>query len=370
MTVTPPPPVPHPSLPRDRAQARAAARAAACAGGTTGPQGADGARGAQGSAGARPRVERLRVRTEDPAEGLAVLEQVYTAGQMQVCEDVPFRLQQEVRSAADVSLERARLGGVMATARIDATGTVRVAQLLGGRLVFTDGTPTRPTPAPFLLPVRPYTCRWDDLDLRTVTLDLERLQDLAAGLLGTERFRLRFAGSAPVSAGMARYWNAAVAHFRQVQLEHDEAMAAPLLRDQAFRSLATTLLHAFPSTFLEDEPAPATASRPAPAGVRRAVAFMEAHLAEPIGLPEIAEAARLSPRGLQVAFRRELGTTPLAHLRALRLEAAHADLRAADPADGQTVTGIAARWGFGHTGRFAAAYRQRYGVAPAETLRD
>ena len=35
-----------------------------------------------------------------------------------------------------------------------------------------------------------------------------------------------------------------------------------------------------------------------------------------------------------------------------------------------TVNAIAARWGFTHRGRFAAAYRNRYGQSPATTLRS
>ncbi|MEX5302817.1 helix-turn-helix domain-containing protein [Kocuria sabuli] len=54
--------------------------------------------------------------------------------------------------------------------------------------------------------------------------------------------------------------------------------------------------------------------------------------------------------------------------RAGRLEAAHADLLAADPTTGSTVAEVAARWGFAHQGRFAAAYRPRYGQAPSTTL--
>jgi len=36
---------------------------------------------------------------------------------------------------------------------------------------------------------------------------------------------------------------------------------------------------------------------------------------------------------------------------------------------GDTVAAIAARWGFAHPGRFAAAYQQQYGTTPATTLR-
>ncbi|MEV6995503.1 helix-turn-helix transcriptional regulator [Streptomyces sp. NPDC093228] len=77
----------------------------------------------------------------------------------------------------------------------------------------------------------------------------------------------------------------------------------------------------------------------------------------PITVAQIAAAAHVTPRALQYAFRRHLDTTPLAHLRGVRLAEAHRDLVAADPAEASTVTGIAARWGFYHPGRFASLYR-------------
>lgn len=40
---------------------------------------------------------------------------------------------------------------------------------------------------------------------------------------------------------------------------------------------------------------------------------------------------------------------------------------AAGPGDGVTVLDVAARCGFGHAGRFAAAYRERFGESPSRT---
>ena len=34
-----------------------------------------------------------------------------------------------------------------------------------------------------------------------------------------------------------------------------------------------------------------------------------------------------------------------------------------------TVAELAARWGFAHPGRFAVAYRAKFGHSPSETLR-
>ena len=45
-----------------------------------------------------------------------------------------------------------------------------------------------------------------------------------------------------------------------------------------------------------------------------------------------------------------------------------AELRVGSP-DNSSVTQIAARWGFGHLGRFAAGYRKSFGEHPSETLR-
>ena len=53
----------------------------------------------------------------------------------------------------------------------------------------------------------------------------------------------------------------------------------------------------------------------------------------------------------------------------MRLDRAHRDLQAADPAV-DTVTAIAGRWGFTHEGRFSTAYKREFGTAPSETLRN
>jgi transcriptional regulator GlxA family with amidase domain len=52
----------------------------------------------------------------------------------------------------------------------------------------------------------------------------------------------------------------------------------------------------------------------------------------------------------------------------VRLSGEHRDLRIADPTT-TTVTAVAANWGCTHAARFAAFYREQYGVAAIETLR-
>ncbi|WP_375372794.1 helix-turn-helix domain-containing protein [Micromonospora sp. S-DT3-3-22] len=73
---------------------------------------------------------------------------------------------------------------------------------------------------------------------------------------------------------------------------------------------------------------------------------------------------------MQYAFRRYHDTTPARYARRVRLDRAHRDLLDGDPAAGDTVAAIAARWGFVDAKRFATDYRAAYGQPPSHTLRS
>lgn len=141
-----------------------------------------------------------------------------------------------------------------------------------------------------------------------------------------------------------------------------------LIRGQVAGLVAAHLLEAFPVALAGSGSQPG--EQAGPASLRRAVAFIDDHHDTDIGLPEIAAAARVTPRALQQAFREHEQTTPVAYLRRARLVSAHRDLQQADPAAGISVFDIAARWGFTNPGRFAAAYRQAYGHQPSHTLHN
>lgn len=207
----------------------------------------------------------------------------------------------------------------------------------------------------------PYTVLWEGIKVGMVRLDTPAVARFAAETVGGPiRFRL----SEPISVQRARYWQSVVGHVTRGFLTNPAAMASPLLRTQVFHHLAAALLETFP---VDVEPARRNGAL-APAALRRATEFIDDHAHLDIGLTEIAEAARVSPRALQAAFRRHLDTTPLAYLRRVRLHRVHLELQAADPATGATVAGIATAWGFGHLGRFAADYRRCYGQPPRQTL--
>ena len=108
--------------------------------------------------------------------------------------------------------------------------------------------------------------------------------------------------------------------------------------------------------------------RPGRRVVRRSMDFIEHHLSEQITMSDIATSVGASTRSVQLGFREELGTTPMAYLRDRRLERVREELTDADPADGVTVSSVASRWGFNHLGSFAGMYRRRWGESPSQTL--
>jgi AraC-like DNA-binding protein len=141
----------------------------------------------------------------------------------------------------------------------------------------------------------------------------------------------------------------------------------PLLIGAAGRLLVATALSVFPNTAVT--PPAAGDSRDAhTATVRRALTFIHENAREDITIADIAAAANVTARAVQLAFRRHLDTTPTEYLQRVRLEYAHRELEAADPA-GETVTAVAYRWGFTSPSRFAARHRAAYGILPSQTLR-
>jgi AraC-like DNA-binding protein len=148
-----------------------------------------------------------------------------------------------------------------------------------------------------------------------------------------------------------------------------ELAGAPLVVGSASRMLAGMLLATFPNSATAPLSRIDQCDARAPGAVRRAVAFIESRADQDIGIDDIAVAAGVSRRTIQVAFRRHLDTTPTAYLRAVRLDLAHAELLAASPDDGLTVTEVAYRWGFSSPSRFTERYRAEFGRSPSEMLR-
>jgi AraC-like DNA-binding protein len=98
--------------------------------------------------------------------------------------------------------------------------------------------------------------------------------------------------------------------------------------------------------------------------IRAAIAFMNAHLADPIGLPELATAVHSSPSHLSRLFTSEFGHGPTVHLRRLRLEHAAALLRSGET----NVTEAALACGYQSLGQFSRAFAEHHGRPPSTLL--
>lgn len=140
----------------------------------------------------------------------------------------------------------------------------------------------------------------------------------------------------------------------------------PFAGRQLERTLLDVLLLGHPHNHVDELHRPALPA--VPAAIGRAVDLLHEHPAEPWSSSALARAVRVSLRSLQGGFHKHVGKPPMAYLRALRLNGIHEELKRATPAT-TTVEAVAYRWGMLHMGRFAAAYRETFGVLPSQTLK-
>ena len=95
---------------------------------------------------------------------------------------------------------------------------------------------------------------------------------------------------------------------------------------------------------------------------------MHENLDQPVSLAELCSVTNVSERTLRRAFMEVVGLSPIAFLKAIRLNRTRADLEQASPSKA-TVTSIATRSGFVHLSRFSQEYGRFFGELPSETLR-
>ena len=216
------------------------------------------------------------------------------------------------------------------------------------------------------IPQTEFRAQTHDVRSRSIVLPLSLLHAVA----GTEcapPAPLRFLSMLPAGAAARAQWRNTSDYVDRV-LANPEAAASALVIGSTAQLLAATALATFPNTVLSG-PGARDRSDASPATLRRAIAFIDEHAHQDIAGADIAAAAGVTLRAVQLAFRRHLDTTPLGYLRRVRLDYAHRQLAAADPRH-ESVTAVAYRWGFASSSRFAAYYRQAYGVLPSQTLRN
>ena len=85
-------------------------------------------------------------------------------------------------------------------------------------------------------------------------------------------------------------------------------------------------------------------------------------------MAELSAFTGLKTRALHQQFLRAIHTTPIRYVQDQRLEAARRKLR--DTRHRDSVSKVAADFSFHHHGRFASAYRRKFGESPSVTQRD
>ena len=141
----------------------------------------------------------------------------------------------------------------------------------------------------------------------------------------------------------------AVLHNRQI---------TTALRTSLLSLLADNLTHSF-----DTDPAPISTARCWKI-VTESRELALSHAENPVSVAELCQHFGISRRTLQYCFHNLIGTSPVAYLRAERLNAVRHMLKDAD-----SVTDAATYWGFWHFGHFSQEYKKMFGELPSTTFK-
>lgn len=313
------------------------------------------------------------IHTTDPYEArIRTQEFLQCSHRMTVLErDNPFLARVQYRGLNGLGLMSSAYGAAVEIACSPPIDHVSVSFVSGGQMLINDGGRTAVADARHAAAFcfhEELTLRWaPGLRQLMLTIDKSHIERFLQNLLHQPlreplrlQTRIDLAGS---GQGIA----AAVMTMRRALERCGKAGPPPVLAAEIEHTILTTLLltqrHNYTDGIF------ATPSLPAPRVVRRVVELVDSTPHKAFTIADLAGHAGVSERSLHAAFRRQLGTSPMSFVRSRRLEQAHDELLHLDPTTGATVTDVALRHGFTHTGRFAAAYRQRFGEPPSTTLR-
>jgi AraC-like DNA-binding protein len=248
---------------------------------------------------------------------------------------------------------------------------LHVNMALRGRIASRSGTGEPVTTGPgeglVFMPGAPATMSWSaDSEQLCLMIPQARLEAELELLLGRPlRGRLAFDFAADLSSPMASRLQT-VLDLLADELDRPtdisgNAHAGQHVEGLVLDGLLLGLRHSHSDDALGNQPG---AMRRA---IRLAVELIEEQPSHPWTTVRLAAEVHLSVRALQEGFRRDLDTTPMAHLRHVRLRRAREALLAAGR-ETTTVRAVAVSLGILHLSRFAAAYRRAFGESPSDTL--
>ncbi|WP_310776771.1 helix-turn-helix transcriptional regulator [Mycobacterium sp. Z3061] len=249
---------------------------------------------------------------------------------------------------------------------IRATDAVVVIHPRAGSLTLAGDPGTRMDTPVIAADGLPCAIQANTARFHVVRMDLRHLTQVAAEKTGPLPQNIRFASCRPRSMSVARTWTQAL-DYVIASLSYAETAQQPLVVNAAGNLLGAALLECFPSNMNDGQD---LLRNPAvPPTLKGAISFIHRHAGDGIGVNDVADALRMTSRAVQYLFRQHLDTTPTEYLRRVRLHRAHQELINSDRST-TTVSEVAHRWSFAHTGRFAALYRKTYGQSPHATLQQ
>lgn len=270
----------------------------------------------------------------------------------------------ESATVGDLNVGTTHWRGVGYHATVDDCEDRLLASVVaGGRAsLSTAAEDARVLPGDVLLctPGAPYESYGVDSTYRLVQIPRDSAQLIATERTGSTE-RLEFFSARPVSTARGKLWVDTTRYVLDVVGLADDSLPT-LLLDEMIRLLSTTLLRVFPNSTM-------TMARPLPQrsvpvrALDRAVAFIEEYASLPLADSDIASTARAGTTDLRTAFLRAFGVSPQGYVRRVRLEAAHAELRAGEP-DEVAALAIVRRWGFVGVPAYRKAYRDMFGTDP------
>lgn len=304
-------------------------------------------------------VRRARrvTQTTDPAVAATAIAVTHVAHQVDAAPGgTPFVFEERVRGTRLLALESTSCTGTV-SGIIEPDSAMMLAWLKSGHGTI-DGHPI-PIGRPVLYRNAPQPVRFDSFQKDALRIDRRIVEETAAERGGWPVGPLEFQPHhVPEGPALAAWWLMVRSVAADVLNGPDEV---PVERERELaRFAASGLLTAIPHWPVGEHSPQTKAS----ARLERAETFLLEHATEPITVADIADAAGLSIRGVQGAFARHHGTTPLAYLRRIRLLLVREQLQAGTS---ESVNDIARRTGFAHLGRFAGAYRAEFGELPRQT---
>lgn len=304
---------------------------------------------------------RQRYSASTAQDASAALRAVFGVGEVLAADDLTY----EQRSLVDdgVSVTRLVSAGTDVRVRNAASSDLIVLAVREGETELRVGDETavlRPGDVSLIPMHGPAELHWQRISVDIFSFPLSTLGRLLGA--GGKPVELRAPRLRPRSQPLTTLWHRIAATLAAHVLEDAELYERDLLRTQMIDALLAATIEAFELSDVTEGP-----TAPRTAVLERAEAFMLEHLADPISIPDVARAAGVSARGLQLLYQRELDVPPIGRLRQLRMAAAN-DALATAPSRSTTVGAVAQRFGYSNVGRFIAHYRSEYGETPAQTL--